>query len=132
MIVRMNVTDPFGTLASNLLAGDVAVTVRDADSSWLVTRTVTGCVQTRSSRFVCRPNSDLRAVFKRVRNSADQWSMRLVLRALTDTETGPTMPADNPLEAPVHVNFENGPDLSIAQINTCTQRRYFVLVCKVP
>jgi hypothetical protein len=131
LVLRMYVNDPYGTLADNLVADAVGVTIHDADNSWLVGRILTSCVQS-GTRVVCRPNRDLRAVLKRVRNSTIEWKIRLSFRGLTDAETGSTSSAGNPIEPPVFVNFENGPDLSIGQTSACSAKRHFALVCKVP
>jgi len=131
LIVRMIVDDPFGTLAGNLLTDNVDLSVNDADSSWLVTRTMTGCLQRSPSRVKCQPDASLTAVFKKLRNST-QWKMRVYVFYLADAETGPRTPPDNPVEPPVYVNFQNGPDLSIAQTSVCSTIRYESLLCKVP
>lgn len=132
LILRMSVDDPFHTLANNLLLDGVSVATYDAGNSWQTSRILTGCVQRSATRVVCRPNRELRAVFKRVRNSTDQWSMLLFVRGLSDAETGATNPAGNPIEPPVSIRFENGADLSVGQTSACGAKRHFALVCKVP
>jgi hypothetical protein len=130
LLMRVIVDDPFDLLAGNLAADAVTISISDADSSWFVTRTLTGCVQRRASRVVCWPNRDLRAVFTRVRKSTSQWSVRLYIRNLPDSETGLTTPLSNPVDPPVIVDFENGANLSVGQTSACAAKGHFAMVCK--
>jgi hypothetical protein len=128
MRLRFRIEDLGGTLLADLLSNGVSVVVTDADSSWNVTQAFTSCIERRAFNVKCS-GANQRAVFIRQRNSMTIWKVRTYDTRLSDLQTGPRVPQDNPLDVPVRVTLQRPGSSAIAETSDCREIRYESLLC---